>query len=101
MLINIKVNRKRKTRIYQGRRSPPNCIPSPVCLEAGLFLDGLAFGGWKFSNVRRWRATVNGVFAALGVQVVWAGLGVILTKSAKSNPCEGVAGAPNIERPPL
>jgi hypothetical protein len=44
---------------------------------------------------------VTGVLAALGVHVACAGLGVILTKSAKSKPCDGVAGAPNMDRDPL
>jgi len=44
-----------------------------------------------------------GVLAVRGVlgHALWAGLGVILTKSAKSNVCEGVLGAPKTPSNPM
>ena len=73
----------------QDLRSPPSCMPRPVCFAALPLcsrIPGLALVGMKFSNVRRRRATVKGVLAVRGVlgQALWAGLGVILTKSEKS-----------------
>lgn len=66
-------------------------MPRPFCLAApfipGELKPGAPFGGRKFSKVRRLRATVSGVLTVPGVlgQAFCAGLGVILTKSAKSN----------------
>lgn len=66
-------------------------------------MPGLDPGAEKLSKLRLLRSTVPGVLSVRGVlgHARWPGLGVMLTKSAKSNPCEGVCGPLKADsRPP-
>lgn len=83
---------------YLGdQRSPPSSIVPRLlpCCITGLLEKSL--------KLRSRRVTVPGVRPAPGVlfQGTCAGLGVMLTKSAKSKACDGVCGPPNPDPSPL
>jgi hypothetical protein len=94
---------------YQEMRSPPSCMPSPVCCFGLLpsSMPGLELVARKLSKFKFRRATVCGVLMVPGVFIAGVlgharcpGLGVIFTKSEKSKFCEGVCGAPKTESNP-
>lgn len=97
----------RTTTASQGMSTPPSSMPGPGSLRGEAhprlpagWVDG--GGGGMASNVSLLRASryATGVFAVAGVRGVrvhepWAGLGVMLTKAAKSKGAAlGVCGPP-------